>query len=168
MDIKQIAKKAEGSRFYSWIMNRVLWKVVPFNRPHGFWVKEINENKVVIEIPFKKNNLNHLKGLHACGLATAGEYASGLLLLYHLNPRQYRLIMRDISVEYHYQGKMKSFAEFNLDPTTVNGSIVTPLENQDAVDFKCEIPIKDEEGNLLCVVKTNWQIKTWEKAKMKA
>lgn len=168
MDLKKIAAKAEESTFYNWLMNRVLWRVVPFNKPHGFWVKNLNERQTTIEIPYRKNNMNHLKGLHACGLATAGEYASGLLLLYHLDPKQYRLIMRDIAVDYNYQGKMKALAQFDLAPDTVESRIKVPLKSADSVDFHCEIPIKDEAGNLLCTVRTNWQIKSWDKAKVKA
>lgn len=167
MDIQKIAAKAEKSGFYKWLMNQILWRVVPFNRPHGFWVNRLTAQTCEIKIPYKRNNQNHLKGLHACGLATAGEYASGLLLLYSLDPKKYRLIMKNLQADYQYQGKMAATAQFSLTAKELDQNVLIPLQTQDSVDFTCKIPVYDVAKNHLCTITTFWQIKLWSKTKTK-
>lgn len=167
MDIQKIAAKAEKSGFYKWIMNQILWRVVPFNRPHGFWVNRLTSETCEIKIPYKRNNRNHLKGLHACGLATAGEYSSGLLLLFHLDPKEYRLIMKTLKADYFYQGKMAASARFNVSKEEINQKVLLPLKTHDSVDFTCKIPVYDSDENHLCTITTFWQIKPWSKTKTK-
>ena len=84
MDLNKIIKSAQSSNFGLWKFNFILHRVIPFNKPHNLKVVHIDSNKVVVNIPYKKSNLNHIKGLHACVQATAAEYASGLLLLSRL------------------------------------------------------------------------------------
>jgi len=118
-------------------------------------------------LPYKKSNLNHLKGLHACAMATAAEYASGLLLLYKSGLGKYRIIMESLQVSYHYQGRTNATATFEMNDQTFQDTVLIPLEKNGVVYVKCNIPLKDKEGNLLCEVSTNWQIKQWDNVKTK-
>lgn len=111
--------------------------------------------------------MNHIRGIHACGLATAAEFTSGLVLLMHLNAKDYRLIMESIEVKYHYQAKMQAFAKFKMSAEEVSDKILKPLQTEERVYVRCEIPVHDEEGNHLCTGYTNWQIKEWAKVKTK-
>ncbi|MBX7175295.1 MAG: peptide chain release factor 2, partial [Saprospiraceae bacterium] len=49
-------------------------------------------------------NLNHLKGLHACSLATLGEFTAGMSLLHALRSMDYRLIMKEIKAHKRWLG----------------------------------------------------------------
>lgn len=142
-------------------------RVIPFNRPHRLKVIKITESEVEVEIPYRKKNLNHLKGIHACALATGAEYCSGLLLLSRLGSEKYRLIMESIEVKYHYQAKSSCYASFSLSDEVLNNDILGHLEKDGKVFFKCEIPVEDEEQNSICTVHTNWQIKSWDRVKTK-
>ena len=142
-------------------------RVIPFNRPHKLKVIKLNDNLVEVEIPYRKKNLNHLKGIHACALATGAEYCSGLMLLSRLGTEKYRLIMESLDVKYHYQAKSTCFARFELNESILKENILTPLERDGKVFFQCEIAVNDEEENSICTVRTNWQIKSWEKVKTK-
>ena len=84
MQIEQIIQNAENSSFGLWWLNFLLARLIPFNKPHSIKVIKISKSEIQTNIPYKKKNLNHIKGIHACGLATAAEFASGLLLLYNL------------------------------------------------------------------------------------
>ena len=53
-------------------LNKVLALGIPFNAPHGFKIKEINDDAVIITLPNRKLNHNHLGGIHACAMATVG------------------------------------------------------------------------------------------------
>lgn len=167
-DTQQILQKAKTSSFYRKMLNWSLDRMIPFNKPHGFKVEEFDDYRLKTKIPYKKKNFNHIKGLHACALATLSEFTTGFLLLNRLDGKKYRLIMQRLEMDYHYQGKMNAYAEFSITEEWLNEHIYQPLQNQDAVLVICEIKIHDEKGNHLTTGKVFWQIKDWQKVKTKS
>lgn len=167
MNLETLFLKARGGGFWLWMLNRALQYTIPFNKPHGIVVSKITEDGIESRIPYKRKNQNHIKGVHACGLATVAEFTSGLVLLSKLGVKDYRLIMESIEVKYHYQAKSAATARFTLDAERVKNEITGPLQSEDAVYIRCEIPVHDEADNLLCTAYTNWQIKSWKKVKTK-
>jgi acyl-coenzyme A thioesterase PaaI-like protein len=122
---------------------------------------------VEIRMPYRRRNQNHIKGLHACGLATLSEYAAGLLLSYRLDPAKYRFIMRSLNMQYHYQGKMDAVATFSISEQWLNDNVISPLRQNDHVYVLCEVKTYDVQGNHLCTGTTEWQVKNWDKVKLK-
>lgn len=167
MNLDSIINSAKTSSFGLWRMNFLLKRFIPFNRPHGFKVTTFTDHKVEVKIPYKKSNLNHIKGLHACGLATAAEYSSGLLLLSRIGIKDYRIIMDSLHAKYHYQGKMAARATYELNDEELNQEIMEPLKSKGEVYKKCIVKVKDDANNLLCTIETNWQIKSWSKVRTK-
>jgi acyl-coenzyme A thioesterase PaaI-like protein len=167
MNFISILEDAQSSAFGLWKFNFLLHRMIPFNKPHGLKVTQITANKAVVHIPFKKANLNHIKGLHACVQATAAEYASGLLLLSRLGFKDYRIIMESMELKYSYQGKIAANAVFELSEESLEKEIKIPLERGEVVYYKAQISVKDEKGNELCIATTNWQLKPWNKVKTK-
>lgn len=165
-----IDKLIEGAKSSSWgrmKLNFLLQRFIPFNRPHGLKVVHISDHEVKVKIPYCRINLNHLKGIHACCLATAAEYSSGFLLLHKLGMKNYRIIMESMEVSYKYQGKSESYATFKIDEIDFKEDVLAPLEKEGVVYKKCTIEVHDNEENLLCVATTNWQIKAWKQVKTK-
>lgn len=158
---------AKKSSFGLRKLNFGLGRMIPFNKPHGIKIHEIGDNYVKTIIPYKRKNLNHIKGIHACGMATAAEFASGFMLLTKLGPKNYRLIMQSLEMEYHYQAKMTAIATYGLDVDWLQEHVVQFLKENDAVTITCEIKIEDTAGNHLATGKTKWQIKSWDKVKTK-
>ena len=167
MNFTKIIEKAKESGFYLKILNFGLNKMVPFNKPHGFKVIEIGDHHIKTLVPYKKSNFNHIKGIHACALATLSEFTTGFLLLAKLDPIKYRLIMQSLSMEYHFQAKMDAYGSFDISEEWLEELIYKPLESTDKVLIPCEVKIHDKEGNHLSTGKVNWQIKSWKKVKTK-
>ena len=167
MNTKSIVSKAAHSSFYLWLLNVGLAKMIPFNKPHGFKVVGIKDSYVKIKIPYRKSNFNHIKGLHACGLATISEYSTGLVLVNKLDAKKYRIIMQKFEMQYHYQGKMDAFAEFSISDEWLKTQVYQPLTNSDAVVVNCEVKIHDKEGNHLSTGNIFWQVKEWNKVRTK-
>lgn len=168
MDTSKILQKAQHSGFYRWILNRSLDQMIPFNKPHGFAVVEIGDFRLKTIIPYKRRNFNHIRGLHACALATISEFTTGFLLVSKLDPKKFRLIMQKLEMNYHYQGKMDAYAEFTISQEWLETKIYNPLKSNDAVVVPCEIKIHDRQGNHLTTGHVYWQIKDWSKVKTKA
>lgn len=167
MDLNQLIESAAKSSFAKWRLNFILHRVIPFNRPHKLKVVEINESIAKVLLPYKRKNLNHIKGLHACAQTTAAEYASGLWLLYRLGFKKYRIIMKKLSAEYHYQAKGEAMASFGMSQAELEEEILQPLEESGKVYIRCKIDLKGKDGTLFSTVTTEWQIKRWDQVKTK-
>src|SRR6187399_3263209 len=161
-DPNEILQKARTSAFYRKLLNWSLDRKVPFNKPHGFEIVEIGDYHLKTRIPYKRKNFNHIRGLHACALATISEFTTGFLLLTKLDGKKYRLIMQRLEMDYHYQGKMDSFAQFSVTPEWLETYVYAPLKSQDAIIVPCEVRIQDGKNNHLTTGKVFWQIKNWD------
>lgn len=165
MELKKLVVRAGNSGFYRFILNYLLSRMIPFNKPHRFRIIHISESEIRVLLPFIRNNFNHIRGIHACALATVSEYATGLLLITRLDAKKYRLIMQRLEMDYHYQGKTDAIAAFSLSDQWIDENIFQPLKESDSVVIQCEIKISDASGNHLTTGKVFWQVKEWKKVR---
>ena len=167
VDLNKAVEKAKSSSFHRKLLNFALDRMIPFNKPHGFRIVEIGDDHITTSIPYIKRNLNHIKGLHACALATVSEFTTGFLLLSKLDSKKYRLIMQRLEMDYHYQGKTDGKATFALTEEWLHKEVIVPLETHESVVVVCEVRIHDQAENHLTTGKVHWQIKDWQKVKTK-
>ena len=168
MDIEKLIADAGKSKFALWKLNFALLRGIPFNKPHNLEVIGISGHETVVRYPYQSSNLNHIKGLHACGLATAAEYAAGLTLLAKLGASKYRFILESLEMKYHYQGRKDAIAKCRVDKERLRKEVIEPLATDDATYIKCEAQVYDVDGNHLSTGTSTWQIKRWEKVKTQA
>lgn len=167
LDLNKILEKAYTSSFYLWLLNFGLSRMIPFNRPHGFRVASISKTSIKTKIPYRKLNFNHIRGLHACALATISEFTTGFLLISRIDGKKFRIIMQRIEMDYHYQGKMDAFAEFQITDEWLREHVTGPLEHKESTVALCEVKIHDSAGNHLTTGKVYWQIKPWSSVRTK-
>lgn len=163
--LNSLFAKAKHSKFYLWLLNVVLLKTVPFNKPHGLKVTHIGDNELTITAYPQKSNLNHIKGIHACLLATLCEYVSGLSLLTHFSPKDYRIILKTINMTYHYQAKTAVHVTFKITKEEIEEHILKPLQTQEAIFREFPVEVYDTQNNHICTGLINWQIKAWKNVK---
>ncbi|MCX2742863.1 YiiD C-terminal domain-containing protein [Mangrovivirga sp. M17] len=163
----QLFEKAKSSSLYRKILNSVLYKMVPFNKPHRFQIDKIDDDSITVKLPYIKRNFNHIKGVHACALATVSEFSSGALLLRKLG-RKYRIILQKLEMEYHYQGKSDCYATFSVDDNWLKENVFSPLESEEKIVVPCIVKTFDSDENLISTATIKWQIKSWDKVKTKA
>ena len=161
--LPRLCGRAKKSRFWLGVLNVLLGRIIPFNRPHGFRIAEIGDNHITTSGPYKSANQNHLRGIHACAIATVAEISAGFLLLSKLEAQHYRLIMSRIEVEYRYQAKEQIFSTSSLNGERIEAEIVTPLQAQDSVSIMVESRVRDVSGNEIAEARTTWQIKRWDR-----
>ncbi|MDX1609554.1 MAG: DUF4442 domain-containing protein [Halofilum sp. (in: g-proteobacteria)] len=166
-DIERILDKAKSSPLHLWLLNRMMGRLIPFNSGHGFAVSHIDDDEVRCTLPLKKRNLNHIRGLHACALATLAEFTTGFRLLTKLGMKRYRIIMQKIEMEYFYQGKTDAMATFRIDDRWLEQNVLQPLGQNESVVVECEVEIHDTERNHLCTGRVSWQVKDWEKVRLR-
>jgi acyl-coenzyme A thioesterase PaaI-like protein len=165
--LNAIIEKAKHSTFYMWVLNVVLLRTVPFNKPHAIKVIHIGDDELTMKVRNIKPNQNHIRGIHACLLATLCEYVSGLSLLLHFSAKEYRIILKTIHMTYHYQAKTAVHVKFKITKEQIENEILNPLKTQDAIFKEFAVDVYDEEKNHICTGLINWQIKSWKNVKMK-
>ena len=167
MDLARLISKSMNSGLYLRLLNTLLNRNIPFNRPHGIKIVHIDHQSIKTFLPYKKRNFNHIRGLHACVLATLAEFTTGFMLISRLNSKQYRIIMKRLQMDYRFQGKMDAFSQFSISDEWLQKNIYEPLKSEEAVVSRCTVEIFDNAGNLLAVGDIDWQVKAWEKVKTK-
>ena len=162
-----LLQKARTSPFRLWLLNLLLRRVIPFNRPHRFAIERIEVDKIVTRAPYRRRNHNHIRGIHACAIATIAEFSSGLILLAKLDPAKYRLIMSKLEIDYLYQAKQLIYATTELDEQRLRKEILQPLQTKDAISITQQTLVSDRQGNLVARAQVTWQIKRWDKVRTK-
>lgn len=167
MHLPTLLAKARASSFTRWWMNLLLDRMIPFNAPHGFKVRPLPEGGIRVHVPYRRANFNHIKGIHACAMATAAEMCSGLSVLERLDPREYRLIMRTLHMAYHYQAKRPAHATCIPTAADIEAQVLGPLRTGDAADYTSTVELHDVDGNHLATGTVVWQVKAWSKVRTK-
>ena len=162
-----LTTRARVSKGWLWVLNRIVMRVIPFNGAHNFVIAGIGEDFVRTKAPYRRRNFNHIRGIHACGIATIAEFSAGFLLLTQLDPSRYRLIMSHMEVEYTYQAKEEIYSESRQSLDKLNREVVEPLKSKDLVTVTMESRVTDSSGNNVALAHTTWQIKNWRKVKTK-
>jgi acyl-coenzyme A thioesterase PaaI-like protein len=148
------------------VLDKIMRVGIPFNAPHGFKILELSQDSVVIKAPNYKLNHNHLGGIHACAMATIGEYAAGMSLLTMFGISKYRLILSELNVKYLYQGRTD--LEGTCSPHQINKEAVeSGLAAEGKFLQPLETIIRDSNGKEVAIVKTTWQLKPWENVNTK-
>jgi acyl-coenzyme A thioesterase PaaI-like protein len=165
--LPRLIVKARHSRKWLWVLNFMMSRIVPFNRPHGFSIVELAEERVVTRASYRRSNHNHIRSIHACAIATVAEFSAGLMLLSRLDPTRFRLIMSKLDVDYLYQAKQDITAETGLSNAELQDRVLKPLEDAESHSIVMETLVSDRDGNLVANVHTTWQIKRWDKVRTK-
>jgi hypothetical protein len=167
MNIKQLGIKASKSKFWLWVLNKALAFTIPFNIPHGLRITAFSSTSIDTMLPLKWKNKNHLGSMHACALATIGEFTGGALVVSQLDPAKYRLILKELKMEYFYQAKTDVIARFEMSDEELNTKIIEPLTKESAIFFPIIVKVFDLNNNHVCTASTNWQLKSWQKTTSK-
>ncbi|MBI5547003.1 MAG: DUF4442 domain-containing protein, partial [Deltaproteobacteria bacterium] len=136
----------------------------PFNAPLRAEIREWEPTLCRLRIPHRRALRNHLGGVHAGALATAGETPAGLLVLRSFPFSRYRLILKDLSVAYEKQARGDVLAEARIAPDTVTQAR-EGLERGEAQLIPVETTLSSPTGERLAMVRTTWQVKPWSQVR---
>lgn len=153
--------KSEQSKWYLFLVNFGLTYMIPFNRGHRFKLTQMQADHFVVKVPYISRNKNHIRGIHACAQMTGMEMCSGIGLLYHFSAQKYRLIMKDIKIEYLLQGKEDLYAHFNPNPDQIK-QWITYLDSNEKLDVHIPVAIKTAQGEVVAKSELTWQLKNWQ------
>lgn len=158
---------ANPTRVNLMALDKVLTVGIPFNAPHGFKIKKMDDEAVVIRLPDRKLNHNHLGGVHACAIATVGEFCAGMSILSSFGISKYRLILAELNVKYTYQGRTD--LEGTCLPSQIDkASVEQGLGSEGKYLQTLSTVVREKKtGKEVAIVTTTWQLKPWDLVKTK-
>lgn len=162
-----LVSRSRYSRFWLFVLNAILARTIPFNKPHRFRITAIAEDAITAYTPYRRSNHNHIRGIHACAIATVAEFCAGFLLLTRLDPSRYRLIMGRLEADYSYQAKQPIIAEARISEDELQRCVHQPLEKELPATVVMTTLLRDLSGNHIAEVKTTWQVKDWQSVRTK-
>ena len=136
----------------------------PFNAPLHADVEDWTPTRCRIRVPNRRPLHNHLRGIHACALATAGETAAGLMLLRTFPFSRYRLILKDLSITFERQARTDLVAEAGQATEDV-ARVQAGLDRGEAQLVPLVTRIREPSGEALAEVRTTWQVKAWSQVR---
>jgi len=157
--------KATGGRPF-WL-NVFFKKALPFNGPHGIRIVEMGNSLVRVSLPDRRRNKNHLNGMHACAMATACEFTSGLAVLERFNMEDYRLIMHRLEMDYHRRPSRGACESRAAIPQALEQEIRDELASSKdrASRFSMVSELFDSEGQRVATATVHWHVKPWDAVK---
>ena len=148
------------------ILQKVINNRISFNASHKFKFIELSQEITILVAPFIRANKNHLGGVHACAIATVGEYTAGLCLVKNFGLYEYRIIMEELQVSYIKQatGAVSAKARFSKD---LKAKIIKDVATNSQSSFELTSRIENTQGEEVANVTTKWQLKDWKKVTFK-
>lgn len=141
----------------SW-MSRLMQEVIPFNRPHRLTVEFLSDDCCQVALPFRRRNRNHVGSMHACAMATAAEYASGLCVLSAFGVGEVRLVMANLQIQFSRRAHGNCVAKAQL-PGHVLRDVRMKLKQQGRCAFDLRSVVRDAQGEEVAEAQITWHLK---------
>ena len=133
-------------------------EVVPFNRPHRIRVVELAAEQCKVALPWRRRNLNHVGTMHACAMATAAEYASGLCLMNAMEHDKVRLVMANLNITYPRRAQSECMAVAKLDRQHF-ADILAQLDKEGRGAFVLKAQVKNTDNEVVASAEITWHLK---------
>ena len=148
----------QGNVFW---LNAVFKRILPCNAPHGIRVLAFSDEEVRVALPDRRANRHHLRGTHACAIATACEFCSGLAVLAQFDMKDYRLIMtRPV--------KGGCVAKADISPN-LRAEVQQLIKSSADGTARFVMPsvLLDASGETVARATVHWHVKAWDDVKYK-
>lgn len=154
--LQRALKMARSGRL-GWF-SRLMQEVVPFNRPHRIRVVELAAEQCKVALPWRRRNLNHVGTMHACAMATAAEYASGLCLMNAMEHDKVRLVMANLNITYPRRAQSECMAVAKLDRQHF-ADILAQLDKEGRGAFVLKAQVKNTDNEVVASAEITWHLK---------
>jgi hypothetical protein len=127
----------------------------------GVRVKNIDENKAVVTVPYKWFSQNPFKSTYFACLAMAAEMSTGLLAMMHTYKRTPAVSMLVVGLEAVYHKKATGITTFTCeDGLVIKNLIEEAVHTKEPKTFKAKSTGKNNEGELVAEFFITWSFKS--------
>lgn len=152
-------------QFIQLIQHPVKFKMFLFSKlPSAFFsgvrVKEIDESKAVVSVPFKWFSQNPFKSTYFACLAMAAEMSTGLLAMMHTYKSVPSISMLVVGLEANYFKKATGLTVFTCaDGAAIHTAIEDAIKSGDGQTVKTKSEGRNQAGELIAEFFITWSFK---------
>ena len=120
-------------------------------------ILDFNKQSVKIMLP-KETNVNHLGTVYAGSLFSLADFAGGVLFYASFDHRKYYPILKEATITFKSPATTDIFVEVSMTSEQVE-QMKSLADEKGKADWVMDLELKDERGNICCVVRGNFQMR---------
>ena len=123
----------------------------------GISIVEMWDRHVKVLLPLEPN-VNHIGTMYAGSLFTAGEFMGGAMYMASFDYDRFYPIVKAINIQFRRPAITNVTVEANLSPEEID-AIHREADAKGKADWKMDLEIKDEAGEVCCLLQGTWQLR---------
>ena len=138
----------------------ILFKILPMGFLSGMRIKELNEEKCSVTVPYKWLNKNPFKSIFWAVLGMAAEMSAGALVILFTHGKKPSISLLVAKCEAEFIKKATSKITFICnDGDLINNAINEAIETKEAVQIETYMEGIDSDGDIVAKFKFIWSLK---------
>jgi thioesterase domain-containing protein len=123
----------------------------------GIRIVEMRDRHVKVLLPLEPN-INHIGTMYAGSLFTVGEFIGGAIFIASFDYTRFYPIVKAINIQYRRPATTSVTVEAILSTEEIN-AIQQEADAKGKADWKMNLEIKDEAGEVCCLMQGVWQMR---------
>ena len=123
----------------------------------GIRIVEMRDRHVKVLLPLEPNT-NHIGTIYAGSLFTAGEFVGGPIFVASFDYTKFYPIVKSLNIQFRRPATTDVTVEATLSEEDVN-AIQREAEEKGKADWKMDLEIKDQAGEVCCLLQGVWQLR---------
>jgi thioesterase domain-containing protein len=123
----------------------------------GIRIVEMRDRHVKVLLPLEPN-VNHIGTMYAGSLFTAGEFMGGAMYMASFDYDRFYPIVKAINIQFRRPAITNVTVEANLSPEEID-AIHREADAKGKADWKMDLEIKDQAGEVCCLLQGIWQLR---------
>ena len=134
-----------------------LWKYIPTLWYWRVKILVVQTDKVIVELPFRRNNLNPFHSQYFAALMGAAELSTGILLFAFKDEWNIKLIVKSIKAD--FVKKANSSVVFEMNEGKRITEAIRQLSVGDSIELLISVNGVDTSQEVVCNIHVLWSIK---------
>lgn len=120
-------------------------------------IMDFKKGSVTILLP-KEPNVNHIGTVYAGSLFSLADYAGGVLFFASFDRRKYYPILKEVTISFKKPATTDITVEASMEPEQIE-RLQKTADKTGKADWAMDLDLKDEQGNICCLVRGNFQMR---------
>ncbi len=138
-------------------LTQMFTQLIPLLGHAGFQVEDVRSGWIRTRMPLEPNH-NHLGSVYAGSLMSMAEISGGVLVSTVLDTSLYKLMVKNISIEYHRLAFSDVFVEMAI-PEDFLPSVEAQCREQGKAFYVLTVDVMDAEGSKVATALLNYRLK---------
>jgi thioesterase domain-containing protein len=132
-------------------------KAIKIIEKMGMRILDFKKQSVRIMLP-KEPNMNHIGTVYAGSLFSLADFAGGVLFYSAFDLKKYYPLLKEVTITFKRPATTDITVETSMTPEQAEG-IKKIADETGKADWALDLELKDEQGNICCVVHCIFQMR---------